>query len=702
MNKGGKVHTKQNASITVFISIILLLILALLGTLIESARVASADLRVTQNVELSLNSVFSEYAKEVFEDYGILLLWEDESEIVSGINKYLEKNINYKNDFIQKHNDLFGIKVRKLEVSNTSYATSGNGEYMASQIYNFMKYKVIGDAVDILLDKCNSLSQGEKITGLFDKISNCTEKFKQVEESVSYIKKAVDKVKETTMQPIEYLNKLKEKLNAIRKIEVAANSKIEQGIYSADDLLQDKIHKDDLFEEFKQIYDDHNSNWNQLMDNLLKINNKSDVYFQAVTESEKLLTTLKQELEQDQESIDNEIYEIMKTEIQEIQNQITNQNVDAYGVRKNFALSEKIYQKMEAAVGEMKNISSDMEGISYSNRMLSQLDSNGNYVEIFLSELEKAESYCREIDLSSLNILYDVKEVKKSDNDIIEYIEKLMKGEWLSVVTKEISEKKITETITQKLPSGKTNNKNIWNSLNLAEQSIRKALMGQYILDYFTCYIDKKEIVKENKVLDYEIEYILAGHDNDRDNLKQVANKIIAAREGFNLIYLFKNTRCREEAHLLAVSLVGFTGLPIVIRLTQGLIMVAWAYAESLVDMRDLLNGYNVKVIKSEEDWNLSLMGVGKVADKENGKKGHNGLSYKEYLRFLLFMENAGKQTFRIMDIIQLNIQNRYNDNFNMAQCILGISVKIECRVEQLFTSLNNGFVIYFTTSYYY
>lgn len=685
-----------------FISIILLLVLALLGALIESARVSSADLRVVQTTQLSLNSVFSEYAKEVFEDYGILLLWEDENKISSEINKYLEKNINYKNDFIQKHNDLLGIKINKLEVSNISYITSANGEYMANQIYDFMKYKVIGDAVNILLDKCNSLSQGEKITGFFDKISDCTEKFKQVEESVSYIKKAVDKVKETAIQPKEYLNKLKEKLNMIHEIEVAANIKIEQGVYSADNLLQDRIHKDDLFEEFKKIYADNDFNWNQLMDNLLKINNKSNVYLQAVTESEKLLSTLKQDLEQYQNSIDNEMYEIMKTEIQEMEDQITNQDVDAYGVRKSYSISEKIHQKMQSAVGEMKSISSDMEGILYNNLMLSQLDSNGNYVEIFLSELERAESYCQEIDLSSLNIFYDVREVKKSDNDMMGYIEKLMKGEWLSIVAEEISEKKMTEEIVQKLPSLKTENKNIWNSMNLAEQSVRKALMGQYILDYFTCYIDKKEIATENKVFDYEIEYILAGQGNDKDNLKQVANKIIAVREGFNLIYLFKNTRCREEAHLLAASLVGFTGMPIVIRLTQGLIIAAWAYAESLVDMRDLLNGYSVKVLKSEGDWNLSLTGISKVTDKENGKKSHSGLSYKEYLRFLLFAENTGKQTYKIMDIIQLNIQNRYNDDFNMAQCIYGISIKIECRVERLFTSLNNGFVICFKTSYHY
>lgn len=691
MKKNIKINTDKDGAITIFFSIIMLFIFALIGTLIESARVSVADARIAQVSQLSLNSVFSEYAEEVFNDYGIFLLWEDEQEIISKFDEYLNKNINYRSDFIQKHNELLDIKIKKRELSDINYITNNNGEDMANQIYHYMKYKIAGDVVNVLLDKCNLLSQGGKVKEFFDKVNDCAEKFIEVENSVSDIKKAVDKVKEMEVQPKEYIDKMKNKLNKIKQIDGNTVLQQQRGEYSSFDAEQDRIQKDNLFEEFKSIYTAYQKDLNQLNKLLTTVNNKSNTYFQSVEDSAKLLHNLKQDLEKEKEIIDNEMYEIIEKEVQELDNQIENQKIDAYKVRENYSNTAEYCNQMESASEKTAQIDTNMEGILYNNLMFSQLDSNVNYVDCFLTELEEAELCYEKTNINILGVQYDVKEVTKSDNNILEFIQNIMDSGWLSIITDNISEKKIENSMFSELHSNIRKNDHIWNNLSHTERAIRKALMGQYILDYFTCYTDKTEIEKESKSLDYEMEYILGGYKNDRENLNYVVNKVIIIREGFNLIYLFKNMECREEAYLLAVSLVGFTGMPLVIRLTQLLIMGAWAYAESLLDVRDLLNGYSVKILKSESDWNLSLNEIGKIADKDSGKKSNNGLCYKEYLRFLLFMESTGKQTSGIMDIIQLNIKNRYNDNFDISQCILAVTAKIECRVERLFTSL--GFI---------
>lgn len=691
MEKNRKTKTDKAGAITIYLSIIMLFIIALIGTLIESARVSVADARVAQVSQLSLNSVFSEYAEEVFNDYGIFLLWEDEQEIISRFDEYLNKNINYRSDFIQKHNELLNIKIKKRELSDIDYITNNNGEDMANQIYQYMKYKIAGDVVNVLLDKCNLLSQGEKVKEFFDKVNVCAEKFIEVENSVSDIKKAVDKVKEIEVQPKEYIDRLKDKLNRIKQMDGNAVLQQQRGEYTSFDAEQDRIQKDNLFEEFKSIYIAYQKDLNQLNKLLTNVNNASNTYFQSVEDSTKLLHNLKQDLAREKEIIDNEMYEIIEKEVQELDNQIANQKIDAYKVRENYSNTTDYCNQMKSASEKTAQTDTNMEGIIYNNLMFSQLDSNVNYADCFLNELEKAGLCYEKTNINILGVQYDIKEVTKSDNNILKFIQNIMDGGCLSIITDNISEKKIENSMFSELHSGIRKNDHIWNDLSNTERAIRKALMGQYILDYFTCYTDKTGIEKESKPLDYEMEYILGGYKNDRENLTYVVNKVITIREGFNLIYLFKNTKCREEAYLLAVSLVGFTGIPLVIRLTQLLIMGAWAYAESLVDMRDLLKGYSVKILKSESDWNLSLNEIGKIVDKDTGKKSNNGLCYKEYLRFLLFMGSIGKQTSGVMDIIQLNIKNRYNDNFDISQCILAVTAKIECRVERLFTSL--GFI---------
>lgn len=685
MKKKIKLFTGLDGGITIFLSIIMLFIFALIGTLIESARVSVANTKIIQTAQISLNSVFSEYAKEVFNDYGILLLWKDENEIISEVNKYLSKNINYKNDYVQRKNDLLGIKINKIELSDVKYSINNNGEDMANQIYEYMKYRIAGDAVDLLLNKCNLLSQGKKVEEFFDKVNNCTKKFSEIEESVADIKKKVDNIKEMTKQPKEYIEELKEKLNMIRQIDKEVKIKKEQGKIDKIEIEQESVKKNQLFEEFKDIYMTYTNNKDLLNYYLTEINNKSNIYFQSVNESAELINNLYYDLDEKRESIDNEIYEILKNEVQELENQVSNQKIDAYKVRENYSYTIDYYNKMQLVSEKMTQIKNDMDGILYNNLMLSQLDSNIDYVGCFLSELEAAELSYQNVDIKDLNIHYYVQETKKSESNLLDYVEKIMNNDWLSIITDNISEKKIDSTMLPDISA----NSAIWSELSFSEQSIRKALMGQYILDFFYCYTDQNEIKKEDRLLDYEIEYILGGFQNDKENLSYVVKRIISIREGFNLIYLFKNADCREKAYLLAAALVGFTGMPLVIRLTQLLVMGAWAYAESLMDVKDLLNGYSVNLFKSEKDWHLSLDEIWTISDKDGkNKSSSGGFTYKDYLRFLLFIESTGKQTFGIMEMIQLNISNRYNDSFKIRQCVLGVTVKIECRVERLFTSL--------------
>ncbi|MCI8669270.1 MAG: hypothetical protein HFI34_07105 [Lachnospiraceae bacterium] len=560
---------------------------------------------------------------------------------------------------------------------------------MANQIYDYMKYRIAGDAVNLLLDKCNLLSQGKKIQEFFDKVNDCTEKFNQIEESVAKIKKKVDLIKESAGQPKEYLEELREKLNMIRQIDRETALKKDQGIISEAEIDQGTVRKDQLFEEFKKIYTVYNDNWNILSGYLTEINQATEIYYHSVNESAELIKNLYMDLEKKRESLDSEAYEILKNEVQELEHQISNQNTDAYRVKENNSHATDYYKGMQMASEKMIQIKNDMNGILYNNLMLSQLDSKIDYVGCFLYELEEAQLIYQNLDISDLEINYYAQETKKSENNLLDHVKKIMNNGWLSIIAENISEKKVDNILFPGRFADIRSNKTIWGTLSVTEQSIRKALMGQYILDFFPCYTDKNEIKKENGLLDYEIEYILGGFQNDKENLSYVGKKIVSIREGFNLIYLFKNSACREEAYMLAIALVGFTGMPLVVRLTQLLVLGAWAYGESLMDAKDLLNGYGVKLFKSESDWNLSLDSLWRLSEQNSKNKiSNSGFTYKDYLRVLLFIENTGKQTAGIMDMIQLNISNRYNDSFCIDQCVLGVTVKIECRVERLFTAL--------------
>ena len=215
----------------------------------------------------------------------------------------------------------------------------------------------------------------------------------------------------------------------------------------------------------------------------------------------------------------------------------------------------------------------------------------------------------------------------------------------------------------------------------------RKVLISQYVLDKFDSYTDDGL-----DSLKYQLEYIISGKYSDRENEDVIIDKLLLIREGLNLLFLLGDNAKRQEAYDLALLTTGFTGLPVVIRVTWLLIMGAWAFAESVVDVKDLLDGYKVQVMKTEENWNLSLENAsGLKSGDEESKKDRPGLNYENYLRCLLLMNSRQETVYRILDLIQIDMQKKYNSNFNIKDCILGISVESHFESKRIFSGL--GFV---------
>ena len=128
--------------------------------------------------------------------------------------------------------------------------------------------------------------------------------------------------------------------------------------------------------------------------------------------------------------------------------------------------------------------------------------------------------------------------------------------------------------------------------------------------------------------------------------------------------------------------------MPAIVRLTQFLIIAAWSYAESVVDARNLLEGEKVSLIKKTDEWNLSLSNLKSLNSDNNKNKVESGLTYEDYLRYLLISQDKYTQVIRMLDLMELNIQDKYNVNFQMKQCIVQATLYTEYKVKRLFSDI--------------
>lgn len=188
-----------------------------------------------------------------------------------------------------------------------------------------------------------------------------------------------------------------------------------------------------------------------------------------------------------------------------------------------------------------------------------------------------------------------------------------------------------------------------------------------YLFDKFGCYGDEKE----NSMLQYQLEYIIAGKDTDWQNLEKIAQRLLRWREVANVIYIMSDSAKIAEAEAMALTLTAVMLSPELAEPVKYLILFAWAYVESLQDVKDLLRGGRVPVYKSPADWKTGINSItnvrGSLKDtEENGR----GLSYKEYLEIMLFLEDSHDRTFRAMDIMEMDIRKTPgNREFRMDGC---------------------------------
>lgn len=213
-----------------------------------------------------------------------------------------------------------------------------------------------------------------------------------------------------------------------------------------------------------------------------------------------------------------------------------------------------------------------------------------------------------------------------------------------------------------------------------------KILYQKYLQDHFGCYTRSNE----NRVLDYELEYLLVGKASDQENLESVVHRILAIRLAANLLYLLGDAAKMEEALAAATALVGFTGNPGIIELAKMGIIVAWAYAESILDLRTLLAGGKVALIKSAENWTLGLSNLsGAFSGTQKVKESEDGFSYEDYLQKMLYFETQEKLNYRAMDLIEKNVRVwSGNQNLRMDSMAQRMKVTVCYEAKPLFLRL--------------
>ncbi len=196
---------------------------------------------------------------------------------------------------------------------------------------------------------------------------------------------------------------------------------------------------------------------------------------------------------------------------------------------------------------------------------------------------------------------------------------------------------------------------------NLMEKQWFISYLCEYLPQAQEVLAEAEEKYGEERWLDYQMEYVLCGHASDQENLEQVILQILLLREGVNYVFLLSHPEYSDQAQTLAVLLAGLTGNAELINGLKQLILLGWAYGESVVELRQLLAGYELSVWKTEENWQVPLSGllalIGDPGKYDTQDRKQQGMGYEAYLRMFLTLLSSETLAMRTLDVIEGELQ---------------------------------------------
>ncbi len=641
------------AQITVMATLVFMIVISFVTTCVNAAAMSGYNTVIKQACSLSDESVFTAYSNDMLRQFDIFAL--KKSDIINDkVNQYIKTSINTHSKDIQLVN---------AQYDEYRYMTDNGGYGVEEQIVRYMQS---GGYIDVIRDY-NSVKDGIKQSDSVSKVSSDIVEVKDTaQESWTDMKQLInvcDNIGDKEDELQQYAKQLVNTVNTLKE----------------EELTQDELDntKKDIAENVEEIRDAAD----EIKDMSYKIYDIIDTYEGHMTDTTQQISASYEALERHKEELGDTVYSAMKDDINNMESGGEEQNgspVDVVeaAVDNDISVLDELLKKSDINIRQEESIDNIINMSGNVQRLCGELKVR-----------EVADRYREYID----------EDDSKPDINVLTRIYKLFKeGITGLVIDTDISDKTIEyDNLADSVVSGTACD-------DISNLSIRSALVNEYIISRFqnyTDYIDSenkgtKDILSEDRLLDYETEYILCGGKSDKDNLCEVITKLSHIREGANLLYLITDSQKKNECFTLAVQLLGYTGNMVLIKAAQYLIMTLWAYAESIVELRGLYSGESISIIKNAGNWETDINGLinlgrenissGSVQWLKNAGKNRKGtvqpddketdeilsLDYAGYLRILLLMQNGTTRNARVMSAMELVMVALGHNDFRMKDYI--------------------------------
>lgn len=214
-----------------------------------------------------------------------------------------------------------------------------------------------------------------------------------------------------------------------------------------------------------------------------------------------------------------------------------------------------------------------------------------------------------------------------------------------------------------------------------------RILAAQYAGSVFPCYGREDG----EQAVTCALEYLVGGKATGQENLETAVKRLLLGRTAANVTVILSDPEKMEQVYVVTTALAGFAVDPFLHKAVKIAVVGAWAFLESVQDVRALLAGGKIALLKDRSEWTMELSGIGDaISGTRRAKECVNGWTYEEYLTQMLAGMDGRTLAYRMMDLMEWNLRRQEDcSDCRMDHMITAYSYRMQFEAVPLFSKMS-------------
>ena len=196
---------KQSGSITPFLALVLMLMMAMIGTLLEAARVQTGKEMAKEALNTAAESQLSQFYRPLYEDYHLFFMERgidteqlEQEELLESIQEYMLYTFDAKKGLtgssLNLYSDFYELQLQETDISKLVRAVENDGNLLRTQAIEYSKYNSAGAILDTFSKQMEVVKSSQKASEVVAKKLETEECLSEVSSKILEIMELVEGV----------------------------------------------------------------------------------------------------------------------------------------------------------------------------------------------------------------------------------------------------------------------------------------------------------------------------------------------------------------------------------------------------------------------------------------------------------------------------------------------------------------------------